>query len=548
MKSKPQIYLALAGICILVYFNSFFCGFVYNDTSIIFAHPFISRPSHFLLDPANLLYSLNFVIAKNNPLIYHVTNVLLHTINTILIFIFLRLFFRTEASFLGAMLFAVHPVHTEAVTWILGRGSVITALSILGIYLLYSNATYGEDRNEKKRASSQKIEIIPYCASLLLFSYSLIPGYSFYLAVPFFLILSDITFHRARRNWKWWVPFLMILATRIMLAYTVSSAGIDSAVGEVETKSSWDSLPAGFIYSIFTHFWLLIWPARLTPFHQPISVSASGIQNSAGGAVLGTIGLCLLVIALPFLFRKAKEIFFGIALFILFLSPTYGPITVTPPVAERYLYFPSVLLCIVFAFFYDRYPFQTKNGKLAAVILLLFIIAAYAARTVTRNSDWRDQSRLWRVTLEASPLNATAHNNMGYAYQKEGNVEMAIKEFMLAIRLQPDLFDAYNNVGGVYHRLGRLQEAADTFKDLLDKNPNFFKAYNNLGLIFHEMGKAAEAQAAFQKAIEINPVYAVAYYNLSLLYDKTGRENEAQAAYRKAIELDPALEGLPHRP
>jgi len=287
------------------------------------------------------------------------------------------------------------------------------------------------------------------------------------------------------------------------------------------------------------HFWLLIWPARLTPFHQPVPVSFFGV---------GTIGLCLLVIALPFLFRKAKEIFFGIVLFILFLSPTHGPIAVTPLVAERCLYFSSVLLCIILAFFYDRYPFQTKNGKLAAVILLLFIIAAYAARTVTRNSDWRDQSRLWRVTLEASPLNATAHNNMGYAYQKEGNVEMAIKEFMLAIRLQPDLFDAYNNVGGVYHRLGRLQEAADTFKDLLDKNPNFFKAYNNLGLIFHEMGKAAEAQAAFQKAIEINPVYAVAYYNLSLLYDKTGRENEAQAAYRKAIELDPALEGLPHRP
>ena len=141
MLSKKHIYLILAFLCFLVYANSLNNAFISDDIPSIVKNPFISHPWRVWTDLAAFLNSLNYLVSGYNPFSYHLTNIIMHALVTILVFLFLNLFFKVEASFLAACLFAVHPIHTEAVTWISGRGYLINALFILGIYLLYQKAT-----------------------------------------------------------------------------------------------------------------------------------------------------------------------------------------------------------------------------------------------------------------------------------------------------------------------------------------------------------------------------------------------------------------------
>ncbi|MBI5145258.1 MAG: hypothetical protein HZA27_03625, partial [Candidatus Omnitrophica bacterium] len=111
---KKEIYFILIILCFLAYFNSLNNQFVSDDIQSIAKNPLIGQPQTYLIDPANLLNSLAYLIGRFNPFPYHLASVIIHTLNTILIFFFLVLFFKPETSFLGAGLFAVHPIHTEA--------------------------------------------------------------------------------------------------------------------------------------------------------------------------------------------------------------------------------------------------------------------------------------------------------------------------------------------------------------------------------------------------------------------------------------------------
>jgi tetratricopeptide (TPR) repeat protein len=532
--NKGKIYLALAGLCLLVYANSLFGAFVYDDVPVILKGTLISKPGHFLLEPTDLSYTLNYLIAKDNPFSYHLTNLILHALNTILVFVFLEIFFNTESSFLGAILFAVHPIHVEAVAWITARVYLFTALFILLTYILYNKAT---NTFNNKNQSFPSIDIRKYLLCLLIFSYYIIRNYYFYFLIPFFLILSDIIFNRWRRNWKWWIPFVVITLIRLILLQNTISARVYTAARELGSEVSLRNPIPALIYSLFFHFGLLVWPGRLTLYHQPILFLWPIIT-------LGAVVLVAIICTAFLKFRKAKEIFFALSLFILFLAPTYSPITISTLVAERYAYFPSIALSIFVAFFYNHYASKSNALKRNFLFLLFFIIVVYSVRSIIRNEDWKSQSRLWRATLLASPNSAWARINMGYVYQQEGNIEAAIREYNKAISLKPNFLEAYNNLGTAYQLIGKPQEAIAVYNKILEIDPKFVKVYNNLGVIYNELGNLEEAIAVYKKAIEIAPGYAYAYYNLSRIYERIGKPKESIAAYKKAVEINPGFKNI----
>ena len=537
--NRIQVFIALVLICFLVYANALRGEFIYDDIPIIMQNPQITHPGTFLLDPPALLVSWNYLAAKDKPFTYHLTNVLLHALNTILVFLLLRLFFKSPACFAGAALFAVHPIHVEAVTWITARNYLLIATFSLATFLLYYRST--GTRSVKGR-EVRAVNWAGYGSSVLVFAYFVAHNFSFYAVMPFLLAAADLIFGRARRNWKLWLPFIAIIIVRLVLARGMIAERVANASFEMgKDLSAWQNPAPSFIYSILSHLGLLLWPGRLTLYHQPIVFSTAIL-------IIGVVFFAALAIVTWRWFSQAREVFFGIVLFILFLAPTYSPITVASLVGERYAYFPSVALCIGAAFAFERCRFKTAQGRRIFTMVLVFVTCAYAVRTVIRNEDWKTGSRLWRSTLAASPLSPWAHSNMGYAYQQEGNMERAIREYKRAINLKPNLFDAYNNLGTVYHQIGRLNEALEVYQTLLTINPRYTKGYNNLGVIYNEMGKLDAAVEAYRKAIELNPSYAFGYFNLSVLYQRAGKLDEASAAYQRAITLDPSLRSLPARP
>ena len=176
-----RYYLALIGVCFLVYANSLNNAFVFDDISGILENPNIYQPFNHWYEPASLLNSLSYLIGKYNPFPFHLINIVLHALNTILVFLSLRLFFKVESSFISACLFALHPIHTEAVTWISGKSYIILSLFILAPLLLYYNAT-------STKESKSGLKITSYILSLLIFSYFIINHYGFYFTFPFFLV------------------------------------------------------------------------------------------------------------------------------------------------------------------------------------------------------------------------------------------------------------------------------------------------------------------------------------------------------------------------
>ena len=255
----------------------------------------------------------------------------------------------------------------------------------------------------------------------------------------------------------------------------------------------------------------------------------------------GTNALLIFVCALPFIFKKAKVIFLGIAIFVLFLAPTYSPVLIASLVAERYLYFPSIGLSIAFAFFYEKLKEKYPVPKQARYILMFFILimAACALRTLLRNEDWRSPATFWRETLATSPDSYQAHNAMGDIHYREGNIKEAIAEFKKAIKINPHYARAYDNMGKIFSSLGENEEAISLYNKAIKINPKYIDAYNNLGNAYIYLNNYEAAIVLYKKAIQINPDYAMAYSNLGIAYNHLGKYEEAIASYKKAIEINP---------
>ncbi|MCX5713479.1 MAG: tetratricopeptide repeat protein [Candidatus Omnitrophica bacterium] len=523
MDNKRLYYIIILVIlCFFAYCNIFNNSFISDDIPAIVKNPLISSAYHSWLNPTYVLNSFGYLIGGYNPFVYHLTSILLHALNTALVFLFLSLFFKPEASFLASCLFAVHPIHTEAVTWISGKPYIITSLFILIPYLLYFSATKGA-----------KIKLTLYFASLLAFSYYIISSFSWYFVFPFFLIFSDITLNRWKKNYKFWIPFLAILVLRLILARDLISERIYFIANTSAAGINWKNPLMNIVVSLFSHLWLLIWPAKLTLFHGSIKFGPAVIK-------VGMVFMCIFVCFLLFLFRRAKELAFAIGIFVLCLVPTYSPLRVANIVAERYIYFPSIALSICFAFLYDKYLNKLKlSGRIIVFVILVLVMVAYSFRTITRNTDYKTPERFWDKTVLVSPDSPTAYNEQGLMYYQKGDTQKATISFMKAIDADSTYAYAYNNLGIIYKDLGRPEEAIGLYRKALELDPRRMEVYKNLSDAYSLTGKYKETIESYKEAIKASPEYIDSYINLGVIYRELGRFEEAIGVYKKALEINP---------
>jgi len=484
---KPRaVYFILAMACLLVYGNSLNNAFVSDDIPAILNNPRIQLSLSSWSEPQSFLNSLIYNIAGFNTVLYHLASVILHLINTLLVFVLLNLFFKTQASFLGALLFAVHPAHAEAVAWISGRGYLILAFFLLVVYLSYY-----------KSSCQEKFKPRFYFLSLGAFSYYLIGSFAFFIPLPFFIILSDIIFNRWRKNWKLWMPFLLLVILRIILIGELLPHRIAYVTNYLGGEAIWRNPIPPFVYSTFSHLWLLIWPVGLTFYYEPIVFYPLAIW----------IGFSILAISacfLPYLFKKSKSVLLGIIVFILFLAPTYSPFPVATVVAERYAYFPSVFLSILAAFFYQEYSEKESKGMRRWVtVLFIFIIGLYAGRTIIRNSDWKDSRSLFKATLNVSSESPSGHNGMAAVYFHDGDLDRAIAEFTRAIELKADYAMAYCNRGVAYYNKGDLARAISDFSAAIKLKADYAEAYHSRAVAYFSSREYDKSREDVRKLEEL---------------------------------------------
>lgn len=479
----------LAALVLAVYANSFGNGFVSDDINGFAKNPDVGKfslisasPLHFSL-PAFFQF-IAYHIGGMHPLTFRAVNILFHLGNATLIYILLSLSMDKRIAIIAAAIFAVHPIHIEAVSWISGSPYSISAFFFLLSFLFYL-------------FSESAKKYFPY--SVIFFVLSIFASEK---AMALFLVfaLYEFTFGSLKQNWKRILPFFSISIFLIIL-YVSKIGSRVSDVGSMSYQQGGGGMYNSFVQipvAVGTYLKLILWPAKLTLYQTEMSFSRGQY-------------VVLLLIFLSFLgalfwsWRKNKDVFFWLAFFPVTLLPTLTPFKISWLVAERYVYLGTLGIIVVAALALSKILKFGENGKMAGYFLLILIVGMLSARTIIRNKDWKSEDTLWIATAQVAPSGQQIHNNLGDVYARQGDMQKAIEEFKTAIAINPNYADAYHNLGNTYQTMGQLDAAVENYQTALSINPNLWQSYQNLAAIYFNAGQFDLAEENIKKALEVNP-------------------------------------------
>jgi tetratricopeptide (TPR) repeat protein len=554
----------LLALCLAAFLNTLGNGFVWDDLSLITGDRYIralgNLPLFFTprywsdLQPYSDLavvyrpfrtvtFAVDYFFWGLNPAGYHFTNLLLHAANVVLIFRLATVMGRGEGvphrendarnswlmglPFLTAALFAVHPVHTESVTYVKNRSDLLALLFFLAAWLLFI------------RSGTPARRLPRLAASLLCFALAVLSKETA-LTLPGVLALHAFCFQDGedrRRSYLRIVPYgLMILAYGGFILALRARAGVpadDFSMGAGRHLLA-------VIKTIGTYLSLLSFPFHLN------ADRAFFIPRSAGepAVLLSLAALAAAVAAAVIARRRSITIFFGIAFTLITLVPAVNIVFLASrPVAEQRLYIPSVGLCLVLAWLINRLYRFGRNKKAWIVLPWLtagLVITLFSARTIVRNRDWKDPLTFYTRTLADSPGSSKIHNSLGAFFSDQGQRRQAMAHYEAALRLNPDYALARNNLGVELSETGRPDEAIVQFAEALRLDPGYASAHYNLAAVLLEKGEVEAAIGHYEAAVRLKPDTEM-LNNLGSAYATAGRLDEAVDRYLATLRLDPSF-------
>jgi len=541
------VIIFLVAITALVYANSLKNNFVWDDYLVIVDNGFVKSWENFPaifsksyltsieeLKSGNITgsgettyrpivtisYFLDYQLWKLNPFGYHLTNLLLHLANVILLYFLICLLVKNEyIAFLASLFFALHPVNTEAVSVISFRKDLLVFLFSASSLILFikQSSLYG-----KKKFFYSISSISLFLLALFSKEMAIMLPAIFLLYEYFFVFNQGFAklFRHALSRYQGY-----ILAIIFYLAVWVS---LKNSVVDLIAEYPY---PGGNFYTnlltmsrvVGIYIAWLIFPINIhatLPESDPVFTLYSIFNLQAAFSVF--LIILLLVVALV-MRKKSKEISFAILWFFIALFPVSNIFPISSIIAGRYLYVPmvgfSIALAVLLFWLYNlKSPLFSRNllhkfVKDTVIILAIF----YSIFTVIRNLAWKNNLVLRKELVEYYPGNPDAHLDLASQLKKVGLRDQAINEYRIAIRLNPNYPKTYNSLAVFLAEGRRYEEAANLLKKAIDIDKKYLCAYNNLAVTYAEMNKLDEARVIWLKALEIDPSYKQAAYNLEKL-------------------------------
>ncbi|MBD3164937.1 tetratricopeptide repeat protein [Candidatus Woesearchaeota archaeon] len=473
----------------------------------------------------SIITAVSYQLWKENPGGYHAFSLLIHLGCTLLIyFIVLEITKEINLAFFTGLLFGLHPIHTEAVTFITASFDIIGVL-----FLLISLYLYIKDKKYYSMGF----------AALAFFTYEIA------LVLPVLLIAYDY-FFRKEVYWKRYLPYISI-----MLAYLM----IRTFIIKVPARGSY---LGGSLYLtmlaiskvILKYISLLLFPIGQNVNHLIskgiFSYSyAENMYGVSGQSVLDfhiLISLAVIIMLFYFIYKfrnSSPNVSFSIAFFFISLLPVLGFLPQAILLAEKYLYLASFGFCFFVGYIISL---LYKNKKTGFVTLVIFILlaASYSFLAIKRNTVWQDEISLWQDSIGKNP-NVLAYNGLGYAYTKKSNVDLAIYNYKKAIRLNPYYAVAHMNLGLAYMDKHNISLAIEEFKKAAEFD-YFFSPETHflLGSAYHDSGNLELAISEYEKALAINPDYERALHDLAVAHSQLGKYGTAIGYYKKALTINPS--------
>jgi tetratricopeptide (TPR) repeat protein len=505
-----------------------------------------SAPSGLYRPLTTLSFLVNYAALGNGPDAagYHWTNFALHGINVTLVYALGLLIFADPALALAlGALWGLHPLLTDSVTNIAGRADLLAACGVLTALLCYAKGTAAQGR---ERLAWLAAMVAAQAAGLLAKENAAV--------LPGILLLYDMAWPE-RATWRARAPAYGALALPFALwLYLRSQVETHMLIHFMENPL----VGAGFLTARLTAvkaigklLWLFVWPARLSADYSYNAIPLFGwrLFDWEDAKALAALAVCAGAALLAIRFRhQRKRLFFFLGFFFIALLPTANLVILIGSImAERFAYLPSVGLagCAAIAVheLARRLPTRPPAAARAAWIALAFVTLGLAARTYTRNLDWRDELSFWTSTVNAVPGSARPHNNLGDTLSRmPGRVPDAIAEFETALRIWPDYTDAHYNLGNALAQIrGGFPDAIAEYQRALKLEPDFAQAHINLGNLLSQIpGRGPDAIAQFEAALRTDPDLADAHYNLgTILAQIPGRFPEAVAQFQAALRIQP---------
>ncbi len=471
---------------------------------------------------------------------YHAVNLLLHLAAAFTLFAFTRRLLASPrlapryAASAGplalaiALLWTVHPLQSESVTYVVQRAEMLGALFYL--LTLYAVVRCAE-ASVSRRGRAWAVAAVLSCLLGMASKETLATAPLVALAMDrIFFSSSWSALWRARRG-----LYLALAATWIFQAALVlSSAGRKGTVGFALSIAWWEYALTQPYY-LCRYLALSLWPGPL------VFDYGSYVARGAGEiAPYLLVVLALGALTLFALWRRPVLGFLGLWFFAL-LGPTSSVVpVVTQTGAEHRMYLPlaAVVALAVLGVHALARRHPPLGPRLAAALLVLATLAL-GTRTVLRNRDYRDEITLWQGVVDRWPGNWRAFNNLGNLLGLRGLYESALPHYEASRRLQPNSPEAHNNLGFAFARLGRYQDAIDSYNAAIRLDPGFAKAHDNLGDVLAVSGRPSEATPHYRAALRLNPDLSGPHNGLGKLLASAGQAEEATAHYREALRLSP---------
>lgn len=579
-KLNPHTKIVLSFIIIAIasficYGNSLHNNFVYDDESVIVKNeivtdihklPLIFTTSYWegyrwegiekkeqsLYRPLVILsYALNYLVNGPNPFGYHLINLIVHLINSILVFLLcLHLFesWKWFSALVVSLLFATHPIHTEAVTNIVGRAELLCSCFFILALWFYIKA--GLDKSSHSHFF--------YFLSLIGYFLALLSKESAITLLGIVVLIDWLYRYQGRlrvmrknglneikRNYLGFflVTLIYFILRFLVLKNPINLGSVTMLDNPLIAVSFWQRILTAFKV-MGDYLTLLLFPIQLSADYSFNQVPVVTTILSPG--LLCSLFLIITIIGLACWWsRRARTISFSIFFFFITLSVTSNLLVIIGTImAERLLYLPSLGFYIfVVALGQKALAGLSQKRRIASsyslIAIVLLIVSLYALRTWIRNRDWKDEAHLFSSVVRTAPESARGHNQMAAVYFQNGDYEMALKEARRAVEIHPDYKEAHYCLGTTYNKIGQYNKAVNELIRALRLHPRYPSALLNLGISYHHLKQYDKAIAVYKDLIAIRPDYTEAYNNLGISYYFKGMIEEATRAYIHALELKP---------
>ena len=546
MKKLIAIFIFLT-IGLIAYSNIYNNELVFDDVEIITNNQVIKDisnlgsilTSNYWHEQANaglyrplvyLSFAIDYFFWGNNNVGYHFFNIIFHLLTCLLFFYILKFFIEDElAVLLAVIVFAVHPVHSEAVTGVVGRAEVFSTFFFCAGWLLFL-----------KFFTSKKRQVYLYALSLAAYFLALASKENS-VVLPAVLFISGLYLDKSESLKKNWIVKVFSYGF-VFIVYFLIRYSVLGAIGPAGTEQFFYN--KNFFTVFFTMCRVFAWYFKL--FFIPVDLVCSYRHWELSYSLLDLKVIISLFVVITWItvsllfFRSRKKYQFFLLFILITLLPVSNIVKFGDLMAERFLYLPSIGFCAFFAVLLNNLLGEIKLGNKRKVSFLvwLFVINCFLISLLARNAQWRDGVVFWKTTIKDMPDSYSAYYNLGAVYYEKGFKSKALYCIRKSLKINPTAYPAKKLYGLLMYDLGQYKEAVFRLKNLINEKPGDQDLYEKLALSYLSLSDYKNAVLVCADGLINADKKNIVYYAQVRIYLNQNQPEKALETALKSVSYD----------